>query len=991
MTIRSIQTYWVCMVLFANVTVAFQDPGEAEKTYLVPGEDNEIIVDYEKSGEVAGALKHSVLMSSVSVHCVNRKLSEVIHDISVKNRINFVYGDRLLNISGISFDAVNRPLFTILDDLLSGCGIGYYEFEPGGILLASQTKIDETTGGIKGNVKAEGRENIVGANVLIQELRNGCTTDIDGNYIIRKLTPAEYTLVISYTGYEKVVRKVRVREGEIIEIDVTLKVSSFQIGGIEVLGTPELLPDEVGTKTKISSGEIEHFQASSLKDVLDLVPGVQKTENPGLGKTSQVALRGNENDYGSAFGTLVVVDGMPVSNNANLQFQRPVGATFGTSNIGGSVDLRTIPADNIENLEVITGLPSVKYGDVTSGVINMRTKAGVSPHRIKIKNNPDTREANAEGGLVFGEGALSYNFNAAQSERDVRVSGDEYMRLTGQTVYSRKMFDEALQTNYKLSLQRIMDDQEPRGDLRKTNNYNHSYSVSASTWGNYKFNEGVSSLDYNLYTTMRRENSMKSKLVTDYVIIPSGDTITSYIGKLENKGVEWNVGGRLEYNNVFYTGSVIHKVLYGIEPQYNANTGEGVVFDTLLSYYGQGSGNRPYSFDNIPGQLLLGMYCEDKITGHLFFDFNVMFGFRYEMYNPTKFNLPGVWGDGDIVQSRQGSFFNPRLNVMIYFSKNNQLRLSAGTSSKSPPMSTLYPPEDVFPWRNPVDGKNYFFRQDLWQPNLKGYRESMCEVSYDQQLFNKIGMTLSGYYKIRNGYPISNDVPVFAEVLSGTAYKAYFVSEFTRLSNIGKTETKGLEFSLKSSRIEPLNMVFSVNGSYLFIKNPGVGRYFSATYDASKGQYPNYSLRTSQVDTVIGWTYPRNEKWNDRFQLNYSAKYTLRSLGLWITLRAEQVVFEHSQTYDQAPIDPAVANPTDVANYLFSREIKLKPNKWLFSFNMSKSLFKGAEISFYVNNFFNDYAIRRYYISQTQEADEKRNPDLFYGIEMSMILDRIIE
>jgi hypothetical protein len=41
-----------------------------------------------------------------------------------------------------------------------------------------------------------------------------------------------------------------------------------------------------------------------------------------------------------------------------------------------------------------------------------------------------------------------------------------------------------------------------------------------------------------------------------------------------------------------------------------------------------------------------------------------------------------------------------------------------------------------------------------------------------------------------------------------------------------------------------------------------------------------------------------------------------------------------------------------------TRSIKIKPNKWLFNVNVSKSLFKGAEVSFYVNNFLDDAAVQ---------------------------------
>jgi outer membrane receptor for ferrienterochelin and colicin len=104
------------------------------------------------------------------------------------------------------------------------------------------------------------------------------------------------------------------------------------------------------------------------------VPGIQRTSNPGLGKLSQVGVRGDESDNLTAFGTLILVDGIPQSNNANMQFERLTGSNSGNSNLGRGVDLRTIPADNINNIEVITGLPSVRYGDVTAGIINVQTR-----------------------------------------------------------------------------------------------------------------------------------------------------------------------------------------------------------------------------------------------------------------------------------------------------------------------------------------------------------------------------------------------------------------------------------------------------------------------------------------------------------------------------------------------------------------------------------------------------------------------------------------
>jgi len=951
----------------------------------------EDVLDFNDVAPVTKNIENvkSCLSQRVSLSINNQTLADVLNHIKNSTKVSFAYDDQLLKIGGITLTVNDEPLYVVFDKILEPHNIGYYEYEIGRVALAKSTRIDEKTGGVKGIIKDDNDELVIGVNVMIKELRIGCASDLKGNYSIRNIRPGEYTLEISCVGYEKYTQKIKIMEGQIIEINVTLKTTAFQIGGIEVIGTNTLLPSDVATKTTITSGEIEHFQAASLKDVLDLVPGIQKSDNPGLGKTTQVAVRGDEADALSAFGTLIIIDGTPVSNNANLQFESLAGAKFGSSSMGRGVDLRTIPADNIDNLEVITGLPSVRYGDVTSGVINVQSKIGTIPNRFKFKNNPDTREGNFGGGIALGEGSLSYNFNAAQSERDIRITGDEYLRLTGQLVYSGNYLDNRLTNNTKILFQGISDEEEPKGDLQQVKNYNRGYSISLSTWGKLKPEDEVSAFDYNLFATMRRENTMKSRLKTEYVVMPSGDTIASYIGKVETKGIEWTLGGRLEWNKIFYTGDVIHKILLGIDPQYNANTGEGVVFDTVLNYYGAESGKRPYSFDDIPGQLIMSIYLEDKLTWHSLFDFSLMLGFRYEMYRPYNFNLSGLWGDGDIIESHQGTFFNPRINLMVYLSDVNQIRLGAGTSSKSPPMSTIYPPEEVFLWRNPDDGSESYLRYDRRVPELKGYRESMFEFAYDHKFFNMFSISASFYYKFRKIEPKSQTIPVFQVSQVGSIYTVYYVDEYALPENIGKTETKGIEFTFKTVKIKSLNMDFQINGAYNFIKYPGTGTSYSSTPSNDKGQIANYQVPNVPIDTLIGIIYDQGERWSDRLQINYYAKYTLASLGLWITLRVEQLVWEKSQNFNQSPIYLESATEGAIEDYYFSRELKRKPNKWLFNFSMSKSLFEGAEISFYVNNFIDDPALYRYDSSIDNETETTRNPPLFYGIEFSMIIDKL--
>jgi hypothetical protein len=55
---------------------------------------------------------------------------------------------------------------------------------------------------------------------------------------------------------------------------------------------------------------------------------------------------------------------------------------------------------------------------------------------------------------------------------------------------------------------------------------------------------------------------------------------------------------------------------------------------------------------------------------------------------------------------------------------------------------------------------------------------------------------------------------------------------------------------------------------------------------------------------------------------------------------------------------------------------------------VSKSLFKGAEVSLYVNNVLDDRAV--YENPRLPGYYETGNPEIFYGIEFSMLMDNLL-
>jgi hypothetical protein len=201
----------------------------------------------------------------------------------------------------------------------------------------------QNNGGVKGAVLDENGDALFSANIILLGTNFGAATNFEGKFRIDNIPSGKYKVQISYVGYTKKNVEIEIVENRFIQLNINLKPESFNVGGITVTAKEDLLPRNIATKTDISSGEIEHYQATNLGDVLDLVPGVQKT-NPGINKTSQIAIRasagGTAEEYIDAFGTKVIIDGEPLSNNSNLQFEALIGGKFGGNSMGGSVELR---------------------------------------------------------------------------------------------------------------------------------------------------------------------------------------------------------------------------------------------------------------------------------------------------------------------------------------------------------------------------------------------------------------------------------------------------------------------------------------------------------------------------------------------------------------------------------------------------------------------------------------------------------------------------
>ncbi len=115
----------------------------------------------------------------------------------------------------------------------------------------------------------------------------------------------------------------------------------------------------------IDSEQISNSNANNVFDILKNETGISFTRQGGNGTLSNIYLRGANSSQ-----TLVLIDGVEL----NL-----------TNDPSGVYDFSTLPADNIDRIEVLRGPQSTLYGsDALAGVINIITKKGTGTPKFSL-------------------------------------------------------------------------------------------------------------------------------------------------------------------------------------------------------------------------------------------------------------------------------------------------------------------------------------------------------------------------------------------------------------------------------------------------------------------------------------------------------------------------------------------------------------------------------------------------------------------------------
>ncbi|MCL3852270.1 TonB-dependent receptor [Parabacteroides sp. GYB001] len=385
--------------------------------------------------------------------------------------------------------------------------------------------------------------------------------------------------------------------------------------------------DAPGTCSMIGQDAIRHIQATDLSDLSQLLPGVL-TRNPDLNTPAVFTIRSaTYENTTNALGTAILVDGMQMSNNMNMQQMglEGQGSLFNSSVLSG-FDVRSISPASIESIEVIRGVPSARYGDATSGVVLVNSKVGLQPYTVGLRFTATEKLASISKGIAVGThgNILHLGADYAYSSQDPRLPEQAFQRVGVQIAHTKDFASASLRINLRGYW---MQDKGGKGRNTIDGEYQKAFSrgLSFSANGQWNLNSSwITNLEYHAGLTFDYQKNESStyysgtQQITTYTRLPGEQgaffLAPSYFSDLlvEGKPIYANASLTANLRNKLYNNVYNHFML-GVEVNTEGNRGKGIQFAPLRPPL-EMIQIRTRSFRSIPFVYNYTAFAEDKIT-----------------------------------------------------------------------------------------------------------------------------------------------------------------------------------------------------------------------------------------------------------------------------------------------------------------------------------------------------------------------------------------
>jgi outer membrane receptor protein involved in Fe transport len=840
----------------------------------------------------------------------------------------------------------------------------------------------------------------------------------DGEVEIRNVPRLPVAYKVSMLGYKDV-------EGEICldgKDNVRILMEEESLSMREVVVVAQAGQGGESTTSIIGRQALDHLQATSLKDILQLLPGGVSMKNPSLTSPGQFKVRTLASDDNATFGAAIIINGMPVSTNANMN----TGLGLSSISSGNSgADLRSIATDDIESVEIIRGVASAEYGDVSSGVMIVNKRIGVSDLNMKARIMPGIMQLHAGKGFdIKSAGSLNISADYARGTSDPRFLTDKYNRGILSLAHRKTLLDKTwtLTTNIDLSYTgewKGADPDEPEA-MKKFFSSRDAFSLRLSHNGMLKLDKALArTLKYDVALSLSSDHIFNDRLVSVgsgaildatkdgmYEGTPYPSSYETLSGTKSNPVMYWAKFSDLFYLNV---GNMSNRFNVGTEWKIEGNRGIGQ-YDKTLKFKAFAQ-DRIRRFCDIPYMNQISAYVED----------NVVLTFSERRY-PNITGQAGVrWTVVQPWRNERMMALSPRLNIAVNPVRYLSLRLGYGISEKVPSLQDLYPSPDYYDFYNMSvsDGqKSYYLYStrvfDNKPVSIKTMRGTKYELGFDVRLDNGMSFSVVGYHeKVSRCFGPDNsewktlvfDVWNAADV-TFTGQKPIYDQQnpsrrdtvlynLIRPGNPKSRRNRGIEFDFNFGKINATNTSFYLSGAWsetrssssnLGYKLPvGEARnygpvyvvYPESSYSFSENRRFSATLRVVQHIPVIRFIVSASAQCI-LYEYDHEVSSGTRPLGY--IYGSEYIKFTEDQLDDVEFNFHGYMLKDQIFDTRISNVPVTWPAIWCLDMRVTKEIGDKAGFSFYANNvlFSQPWQSNSVSVSKVE-----RNGGLFsYGLEI---------
>ena len=665
-------------------------------------------------------------------------------------------------------------------------------------LLFSMVLFSSVTGKIQGKVIDEKtKEPIPYANVVVMNSEMGAATDDDGNFFILNVPTGEYTVEVSYIGYQtKRVAEVLIEYNKTARLEVNLRPSAIELAPVTVTSErPAVSKDMVGTTYLVRKTELPYLPVDYTIELVAFQAAVARTD------TALHVRGGRATEVQYMIDNVSIID--PQTGDPAITLSKGV----------------------VDEVIFLPGGFDVEYGRAMSGIINMIT----------------THPADRLGFKAYGKTEkimpFYYDFGYENVQSSVHLP------------VSRKF-----KGYVSLDVMRT-DDWDPRL-YRLPHKERQDYSLYGK-WlyapsGKVKFSlSGAKSrTQFDRYETLWkfRPNHYRSDLI-------NGDLQTINVNYLPDSRKLFNITiSRLHAEKTYgvrepgpysifedFTYRDYHTLEYpwigiknpfgvyirkpyseGDYPEYQEKSSEimkaNFSANLQLHQYHEIKAGMEYTYQDFKNFTYFTSDSVDPVTDE--YAYNPK---EYYIYLQDNIDFSGVYAklgcrydyfSSDIEGIAAKSFLSPRLGVSFQVSDKFLFRANIGRYAQPPLYSQMYDYYNIYPLPIYV-----LYRPEQWpiigNPNMEVEKTTSFEIGLQGEVRENLSTTLTAFYK---------DVTD----LIGTRYTSAIPYSYVQYDNLEYANIKGLEAIMEFG-----NSIFTGKISYTLSYTKGTSSYAGEYLDTA--------------------------------------------------------------------------------------------------------------------------------------------------------------